>query len=188
VNGEQFHKAVKFEAALKEFLEALGEDPARNGLKMTPVRVRRMLEEVTAGYRTDPKEVLVTFNDPCDEMALVNGIGFSSTCEHHLMPFHGRVTVGYVPDGRIVGLSKVPRLVEVLSRRLQVQERLTREIAEELQTALTPKGVGVVITAAHTCMTCRGVRSSGEMITSHLTGVFRTDDKARAEFLSLARG
>jgi GTP cyclohydrolase IA len=167
----------------------IGEDPTREGLRDTPQRVLKALEELTTGYRQDPAQVLqVTFQADCDQMVVVRDIPYYSLCEHHMLPFHGQVTLGYVPrDGRVVGLSKLPRLVHCFARRLQVQERLTTQIADALQTIVRPAGVGVAVTGAHTCMQMRGIRSSGVMLTSALRGVFLEKPEARAEFLQLAR-
>ena len=169
-------------------LEWLGEDPRREGLRETPGRVLRALWEMTAGYREDPASLLqVTFTEPCDQMVLVRAIPFSSLCEHHMLPFIGQATVGYIPqDNRVVGLSKIPRVVQAYARRLQTQERLTTQIAETLQAALNPLGVGVLIEAQHSCMQLRGVKSAGQMLTSCLLGYMRAS--AREEFLRLARG
>ena len=170
-------------------LEWIGEDPTREGLRETPQRVLKALGELTAGYGQDPASLLqVTFQADCDQMVVVRDIPYHSLCEHHLLPFHGQVTLGYVPsEGRVVGLSKLPRLVHCFARRLQVQERLTTQIADALQAIVRPAGVGVAVTGSHTCMQMRGIRSSGVMLTSALRGVFLEKPEARAEFLSLAR-
>lgn len=154
----------------------------------TPPRFARAMIEMTSGYHQEPAAILArTFPVKCDEMVVVTGIRFWSLCEHHLLPFEGTAVVGYIPGKRIVGLSKLPRLVECFARRLQVQERLTQEIASAIQKHLKPRGVGVLVKARHTCMAMRGVRSDGKMVTSALLGAIRTEPSARAEFLELAR-
>jgi GTP cyclohydrolase IA len=175
---------------VETLLHRLGEDPAREGLQRTPERVARSLEFLTSGYRQDVHEVLngAVFTEPYSEMVLVRDIELYSLCEHHMLPFYGRAHVAYVPDGRVVGLSKLPRLVEVFARRLQVQERLTSEIAEALDRVLAPQGVGVVIEAVHLCMMMRGVqKQNSQTVTSSMRGVFLTDQRTRAEFLALIR-
>lgn len=171
-------------------LELMGEDPRRPGLKDTPGRVLRSLAEMTAGYKMDPAKILErTFPDNYDQMVVVRGIEFWSLCEHHMLPFHGTATVGYIPSGgKVVGLSKLARLVHCYARRLQVQERLTNEIAEAIQKHLAPVGVGVVVRASHLCMAARGVRTPAEMVTSCMMGAMREDPEARAELLDLDRG
>ena len=175
--------------AVVRLLEFIGEDPTRDGLVDTPRRVVKALAEMTAGYSLDPGEHLgVVFKDSCDEMVIVDGIEFTSMCEHHMLTFTGTATVAYIPDGQVVGLSKLARVVDVFAQRLQVQERLTEQIADAIEEHLHPAGVGVVIRAAHSCMGCRGVRKPGaRMITSALRGAIREKPAARAEFLSLAR-
>lgn len=169
-------------------LQFIGEDPTREGLKETPARALKALLEMTSGYADDPAKILSkTFNEPCDEMVLVRDIPFWSLCEHHMLPFHGTATVAYIPDGKIVGLSKIPRTVNAFARRLQVQERLTHQVAEAMNQALKPKGVGVLIKASHLCMAIRGIKSGGEMVTSCLLGAMKEDSKAREEFLALGR-
>lgn len=173
--------------AVVRLLQHIGEDPSREGLLDTPRRVVKSLRELTVGYSMDPAAVLgTTFDEPQDEMVVVSDIPFASLCEHHLLPFTGTATVAYVPGDRIVGLSKVARLVEVYARRLQVQERMTRQIAESLQDVLGARGVGVVVHGLHSCMANRGVGKRATMTTSALLGVLRTDPAARAEFLGLA--
>lgn len=174
--------------AVVRLLEHVGEDPTREGLLATPGRVVRAFTEMTAGYGLDPAEILATvFDEDCDEMVVVTGIRFSSLCEHHLLPFTGTAVVGYVPEGKVVGLSKIPRLVHAFARRLQVQERMTGQIAQALNEVLAPKGVGVVVRAHHSCMGCRGVQQpDAQMVTSSTLGLFRDDPRARAEFLALA--
>ena len=176
------------ESAARDLLIGVGEDPTRDGLVDTPIRVRRSLEALTEGYRLDPRDVVgeALFEVEYDEMVLVRDIEVYSLCEHHLLPFFGKAHVGYLPRGRVVGLSKLPRLVDVFARRLQVQERLTRQIAECIQEILDPVGVGVVIEASHLCMMMRGVeKQQSTTRTSTLLGQLRDDDRARAEFLTL---
>ena len=175
------------EDAVVRLLQYIGEDPTRNGLEKTPSRVARMWREVTVGYQQDPAKILATvFDETSDEIVMLRGVEFHSTCEHHLLPFYGTVAVGYVPDRRVVGLSKLARLVECFSRRLQVQERMTAQIARAVQDHLAPLGVGVVVKARHSCMGCRGVgKPDADMVTSSMLGCLREDAKARAEFLTL---
>jgi GTP cyclohydrolase IA len=171
-------------------LVELGEDPDRQGLKATPDRVARALRELTSGYSVKPEEVVADaiFDQDYDEMVVVKDIDFYSLCEHHMLPFFGQVHVGYLPKGKVVGLSKIPRLVEIFSHRLQIQEQLTRQIAEALNSALAPRGVGVVVEARHLCMEMRGVETrGGGMMTSCMLGTFRRDPRTRAEFLDLVR-
>ncbi|MBI4354917.1 MAG: GTP cyclohydrolase I FolE [Candidatus Omnitrophica bacterium] len=178
------------QAAVTQLLTLLGEDPSREGLRRTPERVERSLKFLTEGYRQDATQVLngALFSVKHDEMVIVKDIDFFSLCEHHLLPFFGKCHVAYLPDRRVVGLSKIPRLVEMFSRRLQVQERLTVQIAETLQEKLQPLGVAVVMEAAHLCMVMRGVqKQNAKAITSSMLGYFRTSDKTRAEFLELIR-
>jgi len=171
-------------------LELLGEDPAREGLARTPLRVEKSFHELTAGYAQTVTEVVGqgVFEEECSEMVLVRDIEFYSLCEHHMLPFYGRMHVAYIPDGRIIGLSKIPRIVDVFARRLQVQERLTAQVAEALQDVLEPKGVGVVAYAHHLCMMMRGVqKQNSSAMTSCLLGGFRNDARTRAEFLGLVQ-
>jgi len=175
---------------VESLLVELGEDPSRQGLKGTPDRVSRALRELTDGYGMSVSQVIsgAVFDQDYDEMVLVKDIPFYSLCEHHMLPFFGSCHVGYLPKGRVVGLSKIPRVVGVFAHRLQLQERLTREIAEALNGALEPKGVGVVVEARHLCMEMRGVQKpGGQMITSCMLGTFRKDPRTRAEFLDLVR-
>ncbi len=175
---------------VESLLEELGEDPSRAGLKGTPGRVSRALRELTDGYHVAPEDVVAgaIFEQDYDEMVLVKDIPFYSLCEHHMLPFFGTCHVGYLPKGRVVGLSKIPRLVETFAHRLQLQERLTKEIAEALNVAVTPRGVGVVVEARHLCMEMRGVqKTGGQLITSCMLGTFRRDARTRAEFLDLVR-
>jgi GTP cyclohydrolase I len=175
------------EAAVRQILAEMGEDPDRPGLARTPKRVHRMYTELTAGYHVDPARLIngAIFDVGYSEMVVVKDIPFYSLCEHHLLPFFGSAAVAYIPRGRVIGLSKIPRVVEMYARRLQVQERMTQEIAEFLQAHLAPQGVGVVVEASHLCAVMRGVRKPGTvMITSSVLGLFRTRDRTRAEFFA----
>lgn len=173
--------------AMAELISATGEDPRREGLRDTPNRVARMYTEVFAGLHQDPVEVLQTgFEEGYDEMVIARDISFFSMCEHHFMPFYGTVQVGYIPTGRIVGISKLARVADILSRRPQVQERLTAQIADAMVEGLEPMGVAVVVEAEHLCMMMRGVRKPGsKIVTSVNRGIFRSDPRTRAEFLNL---
>lgn len=178
----------KIEERVEAILGFLGEDPTRQGLQRTPKRVAASLRYLTQGYRQDPIRVLTgaIFDEPYSEMVVVKDIEIFSLCEHHMLPFYGKAHVAYIPNGKIVGLSKIPRLVEVFAKRLQVQERLTMQIAESLMDALKPLGVGVVIEALHLCMAMRGVeKSNSATMTSAMLGSFRNSDRVRTEFLSL---
>jgi GTP cyclohydrolase I len=177
----------RIEKAVAEILAAVGEDPGRDGLLGTPARVARMYSEILSGNEVDPtRHMLVTFKEDHHEMVVVKDIPFESLCEHHLMPFHGRAHVAYVPNGRIIGLSKVARVVEEYARRLQVQERLTSQVADLIMKALSPQGVGVVMEATHTCMTMRGIRKPGAvMVTSAVRGTFESCAETRAEFMTI---
>jgi len=175
---------------LRELLVRLGEDPDRDGLVRTPERMQKSLEFLTKGYDQDPDKVLqgALFDVNYDEMVIVKDIEMFSLCEHHLLPFFGKVHVAYIPNGKVLGLSKIPRLVDIFARRLQVQERLTVQIAETIQNAIEPQGVGVVIEARHLCVMMRGVeKQHSAAVTSHMLGSFRSSDKTREEFLSLIR-
>jgi len=175
---------------VREMLVRLGEDPEREGLKRTPSRVEKALTYLTRGYKQDAESVLngAVFTSDYDEMVIVKEIDFFSLCEHHLLPFFGKCHIAYLPDKRIVGLSKLPRLVDVFSRRLQVQEKLTMEIARAIEEKLKPKGVGVVMEAAHLCVMMRGVeKQNAHMVTSSMRGRFRSDARSREEFLTLIR-
>ena len=175
------------EDAVRQILVEMGEDPAREGRTGTPGRVRRMYRELTAGYHVDPDRLVnnAIFDEDYSEMVVVKDIPFYSLCEHHLLPFFGQAAVAYIPEGRVIGLSKIPRIVEMYARRLQVQERMTKQIADFLMERLQPRGVGVVVEASHLCAVMRGVRKPGTiMTTSHVLGLFRTADRTRAEFLS----
>ncbi len=170
---------------IKSILEYLGEDTEREGLVETPARVIKSYEKLFAGYKQKPEDVLTVFSDESyDEMIVVKDIEFYSTCEHHMLPFTGRAHVGYIPDGKIIGLSKMPRLVEMYARRLQNQERLTSQVAQALNDILHPKGVAVVLEAKHMCMMARGVEKQGsEVVTSSLLGLFKKNLDTRNEFL-----
>jgi GTP cyclohydrolase I len=178
------------EPLVAQLLKELGEEPGRDGLARTPARVARSLRFLTSGYEQDPVAILndALFDVSYDEMVIVKDINFYSLCEHHMLPFFGRAHVAYVPKGKVVGLSKVPRLVGMLARRLQVQERLTTQIAETLLTVLEPKGVAVVVESMHLCMMMRGVeQQSAFAITSSLHGEFQSDPKTRSKFMDLIR-
>ena len=178
---------ARVEAAVRGILREIGEDPDRPGLAGTPGRVHRMYGELTAGYHVDPERLIngAIFDVDYSEMVVVKEIPFYSLCEHHLLPFFGTAAVAYIPKGRVIGLSKIPRIVEMFARRLQVQERLTQQVADFLQARLGPNGTGVVIEATHLCAVMRGVRKPGTvMTTSHVLGLFRTSDKTRAEFFA----
>jgi GTP cyclohydrolase I len=182
--------AVRGPQIVTRLLEALGEDPDREGLDRTPERVWNSLSYLTDGYGQEVAGVIgdAIFEEQYDEMVVVRDIELYSLCEHHLLPFFGRAHVAYVPDGRIVGLSKLPRVVDLFSRRLQVQERLTTQIADALAEVLQPKGVGVVIEASHLCMMMRGVqKQNSATVTSAMRGIFKTDPRTRSEFLDLCR-
>jgi GTP cyclohydrolase IA len=179
---------ARLEAAARDLLIAIGEDPERDSLLDTPARIRKSLEELTEGYRIDPGDVVggALFDVEYDDMVLIRDIEFYSLCEHHLLPFFGKAHVAYLPRDRVVGLSKLARLVDVFARRLQVQERLTRQVAESIQELLDPLGVGVVIEASHLCMMMRGVEKQRSTTrTSTLLGHLRDDDRVRSEFLAL---
>ena len=186
---EEKEVSKEFQDLVRRQLELIGEDPDREGLQATPRRVARALTWLTQGYTSSAEEVVGNgvFNEPHDNMIMVRDIELYSMCEHHMLPFFGKAHVAYIPNGKIVGLSKIPRIVDVFARRLQVQERLTEEIAEGLCSVLHPSGVGVVIEAYHLCMMMRGVqKQNSKTITSALRGVFREDPKTRDEFLRLA--
>src|SRR5260370_5808874 len=175
---------------LREVLVRLGEDPEREGLQRTPQRMSAAFSHLTKGYREDPEKILrgALFTVSYDKMVIVKDIEMFSLCEHHLLPFFGKVHVAYVPNGKVIGLSKLPRLVDVFARRLQVQERLTTQIAETIQKAIEPQGVGVVVEARHLCMMMRGVeKQHSAAVTSSMLGCFRDEQETRTEFLSLIR-
>jgi len=180
----------RIERAVREILAAVGEDPDREGLHETPARVARMYAELFAGLRQDPREHLQKFfTQEYDEVVLVRDIAFNSVCEHHLLPFMGQAHIAYIPNGRVIGLSKLARVVEVVSKRPQVQERMTEEIANLLEEELGAKGVAVVVEAAHSCMTIRGVRKPGSVcVTSAMKGVFRSNVSSRSEVMTLIYG
>lgn len=176
----------ELEGLFTNLLKNLGEDPSRQGLVKTPDRAAKAMQFLTSGYHQDIDKILngAIFDENYDEMVIVKDIEFYSLCEHHILPFWGRCHVGYLPRNRIIGLSKIPRIVDMFSRRLQVQERLTREIAEALETALDPQGVAVVIEGQHLCMMARGVQKQApKMTTNVMLGTFRADSSTRAEFL-----
>lgn len=180
------------EQAISQLLKAVGEDPTREGLKFTPKRVARMYSELLSGYHVDPEAMIngALFNITYDEMVLVRDIEFYSLCEHHILPFIGRVHVAYIPDGKVIGLSKIPRIVDMYARRLQVQERMTRQIADYLRDLLRPQGVAVVVEAVHLCSMMRGVKKhDARMTTSAMHGAFRANLATRQEFLdNISRG
>jgi len=179
----------KIEKHIKEILNAIGENTTREGLIETPKRVAKAYEKLFGGYTKDPKDILTTFEgENYDEMIICKSIDFYSTCEHHMLPFFGTVSIGYIPSSKIIGLSKLPRIVEIYARRLQNQERMTMQIANALEETLSPKGVGVVVEAKHLCMISRGVeKQNSSMTTSSFRGLFKKDEKTRSEFLKLIR-
>jgi len=184
-------RQVKLASCIRDLLLELGEEPERNGLRETPARVAKALSFLTKGYRENIDDLLngALFPIEYDEMVIVRDIDFFSLCEHHLLPFFGRCHVGYIPNKNVVGLSKIPRIVEAFSRRLQVQEQLTVQIAHTLQDKLKPRGVGVVMEARHLCMSMRGVEKQNTLaVTSQMLGVFRKQQQTREEFLKLIRG
>ena len=183
-------KKPNFEKTIEELLLSLGENPARQGLRRTPKRMTDSLKYLTGGYHKSAKEVInsAVFDEEYDEMVVVRDLDIYSLCEHHLLPFYGKCHVAYIPKGRIIGLSKIPRIVDIFARRLQVQERLTQQIAACLKEALEPLGVAVIIEALHLCMAMRGVeKQNATCVTSTMLGVFRTDRSTRMEFMELIR-
>jgi len=177
----------EIEAAVKSLLEAFGEDACREGLERTPERVARAYDELLAGYRVDPFQLIneAVFNVEYDDMVIVRDIEFYSMCEHHLLPFLGKAHVAYLPDGKVIGLSKIPRVVDLFARRLQVQERMTRQIADFLEAAIHPQGVAVVVEGLHLCSKIRGVKKAeAGMVTSAMKGCFRENEVTRHEFLN----
>ncbi|PYY11235.1 MAG: GTP cyclohydrolase I FolE, partial [Acidobacteria bacterium] len=185
---EQSQAEAALEKAYLEILENIGEDPERDGLKRSPERMAKAIRFLTRGYQEDPGQLLraALFQVDYDEMVIVKDIEMFSLCEHHMLPFFGKVHVAYLPKGKVIGLSKIPRLVDVFARRLQVQERLTKQIAEAIQDAVDPIGVGVVIEARHLCMMMRGVeKQHSATVTSSMLGAFRNEQETREEFLSL---
>lgn len=189
VNSNVSKHREQIEYHVEKILQLIGEDPTREGLLETPARVTRMYEEIFGGYSVDPREALgVTFDESHEELVIVKDIVYYSQCEHHMAPFFGKVHIGYVPSGRIAGLSKLARLVEAVSRRLQVQERITAQIADIMAEVLTPHGVMVVVEGEHLCMCARGVKKPGsKTVTMATRGTFREDAAARAEFLALIK-
>jgi GTP cyclohydrolase I len=182
--------SASFEDLVQEMLVRLGEDPNREGLQQTPERVHKSMQFLTRGYTEDAEALLkgALFSVTYDEMVIVKDVEMFSLCEHHMLPFFGKVHVAYIPNGKVIGLSKVPRLIELFSRRLQIQERLTTQIAETIQKVIEPQGVGVVIEARHLCMMMRGVeKQHSAAVTSSMLGCFRTEQETRSEFLSLIR-
>jgi GTP cyclohydrolase I len=182
--------SASFEELMRELLVRLGEDPQRDGLLDTPERMVKAMQYLTKGYQEDPGKILneALFDVDYDEMVIVKDIEMFSLCEHHLLPFFGKVHVAYIPNKKVIGLSKIPRLIDVFARRLQVQERLTVQIAESIQSAIQPQGVGVVIEARHLCMMMRGVeKQHSAAVTSSMLGVFRDEQETRQEFLALIR-
>ncbi len=180
----------EFEDLIRQILVRIGEDPEREGLRRTPLRVAKAYDFLTSGYTTTVEEVVnnAVFSDSCDEMVIVKDIEFYSMCEHHMIPFFGRVHVGYLPKGKVIGLSKVARIVDVFGRRLQIQERMTNQIADAMMDILSPMGVGVVVEASHLCMMMRGVqKQNSSTITSAMRGLFKKDPRTRSEFMNLIR-
>jgi len=179
-------KKVAIEQAVRTLLSNIGENPDREGLQRTPERVARMYNELTAGYHTDPVKLIndALFTVDYSEMVIVKDIDFYSLCEHHMLPFYGKAHVAYIPNGKVLGLSKIPRIVEMFARRLQVQERLTEQIANFIDEVMNPQGVAVVVEGVHMCSMMRGVKkANASMVTSAVRGVFRSDPKTRAEFM-----
>ena len=180
----------KIKSLTRSLLEEIGEDPSREGLLNTPLRVAKAWKELSKGYNQDLDKLInnAVFKEDYDQMVMVKDIGFYSMCEHHLLPFFGHAHVAYIPDGKIIGLSKIPRMVDMFARRLQVQERMTQEIAAIIDDSLNPKGVAIIIEAQHMCMQMRGVQKKNSyMTTSSMLGIFRTDNKTRKEFLDLIK-
>jgi GTP cyclohydrolase I len=178
---------INIEASVYNILKNIGEEPLREGLLNTPNRVARMFEELTSGYHIDPEKMIngAIFDVDYDEMVVVKDIEFYSLCEHHLLPFYGRAHVAYIPNGKVIGLSKIPRIVEMFARRLQIQEQMTSQIANFIQSTLEPQGVAVVIEGAHMCSMMRGVKkANAKMKTSKMLGAFRDNDKTRREFIA----
>jgi GTP cyclohydrolase IA len=188
-NGQVAENREQIEYHVREILRLIGEDVDREGLLDTPARVTRMYEEIFGGYEADYEEVLgVTFDENHEELVIVKDIVYYSQCEHHMAPFFGKVHIGYIPSGKIAGLSKFARLVEAVTRKLQVQERITSQIADIIEEVLKPQGIMVMVDGEHLCMCSRGVKKPGsKTVTSAVRGIFRTDDALRAEFLSLIK-
>jgi GTP cyclohydrolase I len=182
--------SATYEELVREMIIRLGEDPDREGLSLTPARVEKAMHYLVKGYKDNPEALLrkALYTVSYDEMVIVKDVEMFSLCEHHLLPFFGKVHVAYIPNGKVIGLSKIPRLIDAFSRRLQIQERLTTQIAEAIQNAIEPQGVGVVIEARHLCMMMRGVeKQHSSAVTSSMLGCFRTEEETRTEFLSLIR-
>src|SRR6202167_2352314 len=182
--------SASFEELVREMIVRLGENPTREGLARTPERVHRAYEHLMKGYKEDPEAMLknALFTVTYDQMVIVKDVEMFSLCEHHMLPFFGKVHVAYIPNGKVIGLSKIPRLIDIFARRLQIQERLTTQIAETIQHAIQPQGVGVVIEARHLCMMMRGVeKQHSAAVTSSMLGSFRHEEETRTEFLSLIR-
>ena len=182
--------SASFEDLVREMIVRLGEDPDRDGLTRTPERVQRAMQFLTKGYKEDPEALLkkALFAVTYDEMVIVKDVEMFSLCEHHMLPFFGKVHIAYIPNGKVIGLSKIPRLIDIFARRLQIQERLTTQIAETIQKTIQPQGVGVVIDARHLCMMMRGVeKQHSAAVTSSMLGCFREEQETRNEFLSLIR-
>jgi GTP cyclohydrolase I len=182
--------SATYEELVREMIIRLGEDPDREGLSRTPARVEKAMQFLVKGYKDDPAALLrgALYTVTYDEMVIVKDVEMFSLCEHHLLPFFGKVHVAYIPNGKVIGLSKIPRLIDAFSRRLQIQERLTTQIAEAIQNAIEPQGVGVVIEARHLCMMMRGVeKQHSSAVTSSMLGSFRSEEETRTEFLSLIR-
>ena len=176
---------IKVQNAVRTILTGIGEDPERDGLKATPERVQRMYGELCAGYQMDLDTVVngAIFEEPCESMVVVRNISFYSMCEHHMLPFYGKIHVAYYPDGKIIGLSKIPRIVEMYARRLQVQERLTEQICDAIEKALAPKGIAILTSGIHMCSVMRGVKKeSAELVTTRFTGVFNENSELKNEF------
>lgn len=191
MKNKQHNEIVELEGLFTQILENLGEDPGRQGLVRTPLRAAKAMQFLTSGYHQDIDELLnnAVFDEDYDEMVIVKDIEFYSLCEHHILPFWGRCHVGYIPQKRIIGLSKIPRIVDMFSRRLQVQERLTREIAEALENTLEPQGVAVVMEGRHLCMMARGVEKQAPWMTTNvMRGIFRENNSTRSEFLQCIQG
>jgi GTP cyclohydrolase I len=186
--GQRMNKEELFEDSIKNILEYVGEDVTREGLEKTPSRVRKAYEFMCGGYKQDPKEILeqALFSSSNDEMVVVKDIEFYSMCEHHMLPIIGKVHVAYIPNGKVVGLSKIPRVVDVFARRLQIQEQLTEQICDAINEHLNPKGVAVIVDARHMCMEMRGVQKiCSTTVTSALRGLFKQNKKTKDEFLSI---
>ncbi len=189
-SGSLSPASEQIKVAVRSILESVGEDPERDGLKNTPLRVARMYEEILQGYHTDPDTLIngALFEVAYDEMVVVKDIEYYSLCEHHMVPFYGVAHVAYIPRGTVLGLSKIPRIVDMFARRLQVQERMTRQIADFLDSVLHPRGVAVVVEGAHLCSMMRGVRkANARMVTSAVIGGFKTDARTRSEFFEHIR-